>query len=47
MDTIYVLLKTFLIMLAVAIILNYMAFMSQEIERIRINTDKIVNKLEE
>ena len=47
MDTIYVLLKAFLIMLAVVIILNYMAFMSQEIERIRINTDKIVNKLEE
>lgn len=47
METLYVIFKTFLIFLVVAIVLNYMAFMTQEIERIRINTDKIAEKVDD
>jgi len=46
-ETLYVIFKTFLIFLVVAIVLNYMAFMTQEIERIRINTDKIAEKVDD
>lgn len=44
-DSLYIIGKTFIILIIVAIVLNFMAFVSQELERIRINTDKIVEKL--
>lgn len=45
METLFAIFKIFLILLVAAIVLNYMAFVSQEIERIRINTDKIIEKI--
>lgn len=44
MEALIVICKVCLIVFITVIVLNYMAFMSQEIERIRINTDLIVQK---
>lgn len=45
MDQLFVIAKSLVIFLIIAIVLNYMAFISQEIERIRINTDKMVKEI--